>query len=62
VAALLNKPLVEFTESRAYRTTGNALVEGKHGAVVRKHIGYGRSVRHTPKSCRNSSWPISTLT
>jgi len=40
-AALLNKLLVEFTKSRAYRTTDNALVEGKNGAVVRKHIGYG---------------------
>jgi hypothetical protein len=33
--------LAEFTKSRAYRTTDNALVEGKNGAVVRKHIGYG---------------------
>jgi transposase InsO family protein len=41
VASLLNKLLVEFTKSRAYRTTDNALVEGKNGAVVRKHIGYG---------------------
>src|ERR1017187_897365 len=41
VAALLNKLLVEFTKSRAYRTTDNALVEGKYGTVVRKHIGYG---------------------
>src|ERR1035437_6574068 len=41
VAALLNQLLVEFTKSRAYRTTDNALVEGKNGAVVRKHIGYG---------------------
>ena len=29
------------TKSRAYRTTDNALVEGKNGAVVRKQIGYG---------------------
>jgi hypothetical protein len=41
VANLLGKLLVEFTKSRAYRTTDNALVEGKNGAVVRKHIGYG---------------------
>jgi transposase InsO family protein len=41
VARMLNKLLVEFTKSRAYRTTDNALVEGKNGAVVRKHIGYG---------------------
>jgi IS30 family transposase len=41
VARLLNKLLVEFTKSRPCRTTDNALVEGKNGAVVRKHIGYG---------------------
>jgi hypothetical protein len=41
VAGLLNKLLVEFTKSRPYRTTDNALVEGKNGAVIRKHIGYG---------------------
>ena len=41
VARLLNKRLIEFTKSRSYRTTDNALVEGKNGAVVRKHIGYG---------------------
>ena len=42
VVNLLNKLLVEeFTKSRAYRTTDNALVEGKNGAVVRKQIGYG---------------------
>jgi len=41
VAKLLNKLLVEFTKSRAYRRTDNALVEGKNGAVVRKQIGYG---------------------
>ena len=41
VAEMLNKLLIEFTKSRAYRTTDNALVEGKNGAVIRKHIGYG---------------------
>jgi hypothetical protein len=42
VVQLLTKLLVgEFTKSRAYRTTDNALVEGKNGAVVRKQIGYG---------------------
>jgi hypothetical protein len=41
VAKLLNKLLVEFTKSRPYRTTDNALVEGKNGAVIRKHMGYG---------------------
>jgi hypothetical protein len=42
VAALLEKMrIAEFTKSRANRTTDNALVEGKNGAVIRKHIGYG---------------------
>jgi len=41
VAGLLEKLRVEFTKSRAYRTTDNALVEGKNGAVIRKHVGHG---------------------
>ncbi len=41
VARLLNKLLIEFTKSRACRSQDNALVEGKNGAVIRKHIGYG---------------------
>jgi len=32
---------VEFTRSRPNRSSDNALVEGKNGAVVRKHLGYG---------------------
>jgi transposase InsO family protein len=41
VAGLLGKLLAEFTKSRAYHTTDNALVEGKNGAVIRKLMGYG---------------------
>lgn len=41
VAKLLNKLLVEFTKSRPYHSLDNALVEGKNGAVIRKHIGWG---------------------
>lgn len=41
VAKLLGKLLIEFTKSRANRTQDNALVEGKNGAIIRKHIGYG---------------------
>ncbi len=49
VKELLNKLLVqEFTKSRANRTTDNALVEGKNGAVVRKHIG------HAPIAARHA--------
>jgi hypothetical protein len=40
-AGMLNKLLVEFTKSRPCRSTDNALVEGKNGAVVRRHMGYG---------------------
>ena len=37
----MHKLLVgEFTKSRAHRSNDNALVEGKNGAVVRKHIGH----------------------
>jgi hypothetical protein len=42
VVQLLGKLMVEeFTKSRAYKTTDNAMVEGKNGSVVRKQIGYG---------------------
>lgn len=40
VAELLQKLLIEQTKSRSRRTNDNALVEGKNGAVVRKHFGY----------------------
>ena len=40
VAQLLNKLLIEQTKSRAGRTNDNALVEGKNGSVIRKHMGY----------------------
>ena len=41
VARMLEKMLAEFTRSRPCRSQDNALVEGKNGAVIRKHIGYG---------------------
>ncbi len=41
VAQLLEKLRIEFTKSRANRSQDNALIEGKNGAVIRKHIGYG---------------------
>lgn len=41
VAQLLRNLLIEFTKSRANRTQDNALVEGKNGAIIRKHLGYG---------------------
>lgn len=41
VAQMLEKLLIEFTKSRPNRSQDNALVEGKNGAVIRKHIGHG---------------------
>ncbi|MCX6903515.1 MAG: integrase [Verrucomicrobia bacterium] len=41
VAGMLEKLRIDFTKSRACRSQDNALVEGKNGAVIRKHIGYG---------------------
>lgn len=46
VAKLLNKLLINQTKSRARHCNDNALVEGKNGAVIRKHIGYV----HIPRS------------
>ena len=47
VAKLLNKLLAEQTKSRPRRCNDNALAEGKNGAVVRKHMGYGHiEARH----------------
>jgi transposase InsO family protein len=41
VVRLLNKLWVEFTKSRPNKSSDNALVEGKNGAIIRKHIGWG---------------------
>ena len=49
IASLLNKLLVEQTKSRSNRTNDNALVEGKNGSVIRKHMGYWHIPRkHAP--------------
>ena len=40
VAQLLNKLLIQQTKCRARHTNDNALVEGKNGSIIRKHIGY----------------------
>lgn len=41
VVRLLNKLLLEFTKSRPNKSSDNALVEGKNGAIIRKHMGWG---------------------
>lgn len=39
--AAVEQAAAEFTKSRPYHTLDNALVEGKNGAVIRKHLGWG---------------------
>src|SRR6266849_3996168 len=41
VAQLLKTLLVEFTKSRPAKSQDNALVEGKNGAIIRKHMQWG---------------------
>lgn len=40
VGEMLEKMRVDQTKSMARRSTNNALVEGKNGAIIRKHMGY----------------------
>lgn len=40
VASLLNKLLIQQTKSRALHCNDNALVEGKNGSIIRKHMGH----------------------
>lgn len=49
IARLLNKLLIEQTKSRSGRTNDNALVEGKNGSVIRKHMGHWHiEQKHAP--------------
>ena len=49
IAKLLNNLLIEQTKSRSNRTNDNALVEGKNGSVIRKHMGHWHiEQRHAP--------------
>ena len=45
VSWLLNKLRVDQTKSRSRHSNDNALVEGKNGAIIRKHMGYN----HIPR-------------
>jgi transposase InsO family protein len=50
IAKLLNKLLIEQTKSRSNRTNDNALVEGKNGSVIRKHMGHWHiEQKHAPR-------------
>jgi transposase InsO family protein len=53
VAQLLNKLLIEQTKSRSRRTNDNALVEGKNGSVIRKHMGYAHIPRRYATQINN---------
>lgn len=50
VAKLLHKLSIEQTRSRPRKSNDNALVEGKNGSVIRKHMGYA----HIPKQYASS--------
>jgi len=50
VAEILERLHVDQTKSRSRRTNDNALVEGKNGSRVRKHMGY----MHIPKKYARS--------
>ena len=60
MAKLLDKLLIEFTKSRARKTNDNALVEGKNGAVVRKHLGYVHIPQKYAGLINHTSIPTST--
>jgi len=49
VRDMLNRLIVKQTKSRSRKTNDNALIEGKNGSVVRKHIGRN----HIPKRYAN---------
>ena len=50
IAKLLSKLLVEQTKSRSGRSNDNALVEGKNGSVIRKHMGHWHiEQKHAPR-------------
>ena len=46
VAKLLQKLHIEQTKSRPRQSNDNALVEGKNGSVIRKHLGYEHISQH----------------
>lgn len=50
VAAMLEKMRIDQTKSMARRSTNNALVEGKNGAIIRKHMGHSYIQKKNAKS------------
>lgn len=46
VAQLLGKLTITQTKSRPRKSNDNALVEGKNGSVIRKHMGHAHIPRH----------------
>ncbi len=53
VAKLLNKLTIDQTKSRPRKSNDNALVEGKNGSVIRKHMGYAYIPRRHAKAINN---------
>lgn len=50
VAKLLNSLIIEQTKSRSYKSGDNALIEGKNGSIIRKHMGHS----HIPQEYSES--------
>jgi len=50
VAKLLNKLTIAQTKSRPRKSNDNALVEGKNGSVIRKHMGHAYIPRQHAKA------------
>ena len=55
VDGMLKDLLIEFTKSRANRSQDNALVEGKNGAIIRKHMATVTSPPNMPKRYTSST-------
>ena len=54
VARLLEKLRIEQTKSRPRQSNDNALIEGKNGAVIRKHLGHANSHSVSPNRSINT--------
>lgn len=50
VAKLFNSLVIQQTKSRSYKSGDNALIEGKNGNVIRKHMGHS----HIPQGYAES--------
>jgi len=60
VAKMLEKLRIEQSKSRSRHSNDNALAESKNASVVRKHMGYSRTLRSTPSPSMRSTRACST--